>query len=81
MDLITKKIVFARNHVATQAAVNALPYCIDPATQLDVNGVNIHITKRRDNLRYKQEDCHYGVSPAQPGRLHGRRHDHEPWLD
>ena len=50
-DLISAKIVFARNHVATQAALDALPYCIYPAIQLAVNGVNVNVTTRRGDLR------------------------------
>jgi hypothetical protein len=47
-DLVTEQIVFASNHVATQAVTDALPYCTAPSIPLAVEGVNVNITTHRN---------------------------------
>jgi hypothetical protein len=64
-DLITTDIVFAIHHVATQAVLDALPFCTNPCTKLSHNGINVGVTKRRHGIRYKRTDLKFGISPRQ----------------
>jgi hypothetical protein len=64
-DLITGDIVFAIHHVATQAVLDALPFCTNPLPKLSHDGINVRVTKRRINIRYKRTDLKFGISPWQ----------------
>ena len=64
-DLITTDIVFAIHHIAIQAVLDALPFCTNPCTKLEHDGVNVGVTKRRLGIRYKKTDLKFGISPRQ----------------
>ena len=64
-DLITTDIVFAIHHIATQAVLDALPFCTNPCTKLSHNGINVGVTKRRHGIRYQKTDLKFGISPRQ----------------
>ena len=77
-DLLTEVVVFAPLPVAKQAVVDALPFCVQPHVELDVDGVHVAIRQRRAALRYSRDHCSYGVSPSQEAAAAQQAAEPEP---